>query len=121
MRFLTMEPGDGQVHMRRVEKVLFSSWMILMGWVGGDWDTLQLESPASYITTGILHTTDGLNFIEQYNPAKVGDWAIHFINKYEGWAGTYAGDLLHTLDGGDHWVIDVNGSFPGKFTEKLFR
>ena len=92
-----------------------------LGWVGGDWDTLQLESPARYVTTGILHTTDGLNFIEQYNPVKHGVWAILFINKDEGWAGTYGGELLHTLDGGDHWVIDVNGSFPGKFIRRIIQ
>jgi hypothetical protein len=88
-----------------------------VGWVVGDWDTL---GSGRYITTGILHTLDGENFVEQYNPARTGMYAVMFLNENEGWAGSAAGDVLHTTDGGDHWIIDQDATRPGKFIRQIF-
>ncbi|HYJ45188.1 MAG TPA: YCF48-related protein, partial [Pyrinomonadaceae bacterium] len=35
---------------------------------------------------------------------------VKFLTEYEGWAVGAQGTLLHTLDGGAHWVAEASGT-----------
>lgn len=68
-----------------------------IGWAVGDF---------IYTSTGLIHTTNGADWISDANPVSEGCYAILFLNELEGWVGSYAGTVLHSTDGGNTWYVD---------------
>jgi photosystem II stability/assembly factor-like uncharacterized protein len=60
----------------------------------------------------IIHTTDGQNWVEQDNPIHGNSgtlMAVKALNNQEVWASGTSGVVLHTTDGGNHWVQEAAG------------
>ena len=87
-----------------------------LGWAVGSF------MGGGFQSSGLMRTTDGINWLDQDNPAEQGMFAILFINENEGWAGSGSGIVLHTADGGKNWIIDAEATAIsiGKFISKIF-
>jgi photosystem II stability/assembly factor-like uncharacterized protein len=87
-----------------------------LGWAVGSF------MGGGFQSSGLMRTTDGINWLDQDNPAEQGMFAILFINENEGWAGSGSGIVLHTTDGGKNWIIDAEATAIsiGKFISKIF-
>ena len=84
----------------------YGGWNVLyflndtLGWAAGNFEG------GGFLSSGLMRTIDGINWIDQDNPSAEGMFAILFINENEGWAGSAGGKLVHTTDGGNNWVLD---------------
>ena len=87
-----------------------------LGWAAGSF------MGGGFLSSGLMRTTDGMNWVDQDNPSGQGMFAILFINENEGWAGSGSGMVLHTTDGGNNWLIDAEATAisTGKFITKIF-
>ncbi len=87
-----------------------------LGWAAGSF------MGGGFLSSGLMRTTDGMNWVDQNNPSGEGMFAILFINKNEGWAGSGSGKVLHTTNGGNSWIIDTEATAisTGKFITKIF-
>jgi hypothetical protein len=83
------------------------------GWAAGD---------VIYSSTGLMHTSDGINWANQNNPSGVSMYAILFINENEGWTGSALGTVEYTTDGGRNWLIDSEATSisAGRFITEIF-
>jgi len=88
----------------------------MLGWAAGSF------MGGGFLSSGLMRTTDGMNWVDQDNPAEQGMFAILFINENEGWAGSASGIVLYTTDGGNNWIIDAEATAisTGKFITKIF-
>ena len=74
------------------------------GWAVGDRaDTLNWADPMDPFGA-ILHTSDGVRWVQQPIAAGPPLWAVSFADADHGWAVGLHGRVLRTADGGDTWT-----------------
>ncbi len=57
----------------------------------------------------LLSDNEGSTWRQAAVPVSVTLTALYFVNDRQGWAVGHMGVILHTSDGGEHWVVQLDG------------